>query len=188
MPKQAGTQVVQPQQQKSGGGILRSLLRPFMPEVSAGLDAVSGLLHGDASQAAGAVAGAVTGEDAGNDAYSQAKGIPEDGASISEAWNGAKQPASGFGEINLADPSQGQAWSGAEAGAAGGEESNPQEAEPDQDEDDVITPEQMQSIHELSRQFPKETQELLSDPSLVGGMQGMLQKIQQYLKTQQGGK
>lgn len=62
------TQVINQKPQRSQGGILRSLLRPFMPEVAAGIDAADSLLSGEgAGDALAMAAKMLQKEDLGED-------------------------------------------------------------------------------------------------------------------------
>jgi len=166
-------------QQGNRGGILRSLLRPFMPEVSAGIDIASGLLHGDPSQALGAASKAIAEEMTGEEAPPEdppmddkvQPGNPDEALAMDAA-----PPASGGG----AEGGMGMAG----GGGGGAEEMNPNEPEPDGDQDD-FTPEQMQSLNFIAQQFPTWNTELQKDPSLLDGAGNLIKKLGNYYKRQQ---
>ena len=166
----------QPHQQQGGhGGILRSLLRPFMPEVSAGLDAASGLLHGNPSQALGmaskAIAGEMSGEDSGEEDPPMDDKVQPGNPDEALASNGG--------------PSQGGGYEGGQGmGGGGSEEMDPNEPEPDGDQDD-FTPEQLQSLNFIAQQFPTWNTELQKDPSLLDGAGNLIQKLSNHYKRQQ---
>lgn len=161
MPQAQQTQVTHQQQGGRGGGLLRSLLRPFMPEVSAGLDVASSLLHGDAAGAAGQVAG-------------QAAKMMGGGEEEAPQEEGGITP----GEVPDVNPVQPQQM------MAMNEEADPNEMEPDGDVDD-FTPEQMQSLQMISQQFPGLDGELQSDPGLLDGAGNLVSKLSRYYKRQQ---
>ena len=167
----------QPHQQRGGhGGILRSLLRPFMPEVSAGLDAASGLLHGDPSQALGMASKAIS--EAMNKKDNKKKEDPPMDDKV-QPGNPDQVLASNGG------PSQGGGAEGGQGMSGGGsEEMDPNEPEPDGDQDD-FTPEQLQSLNFIAQQFPTWNTELQKDPSLLDGAGNLIQKLSNYYKRQQ---
>lgn len=161
--------------QGSRGGILRSLLRPFMPEVSAGIDIASGLLHGDPSQALGmaskAISGAMGGEDSGEEDPPMDDKVQPGNPDEVLASNGG--------------PSQGGGAEGGQGMSGGGsEEMDPNEPEPDGDQDD-FTPEQLQSLNFIAQQFPTWNTELQKDPSLLDGAGNLIQKLSNHYKRQQ---
>lgn len=157
------TQVMHQQQQGGrGGGLLRTLLRPFMPEVAAGLDVASGLLHGDPSAAVGQAAKIIKKNNEGGEKAPQEEGGITPG----------KVP-----QVNPITPPDGQAM------AMAGEEANPNEPEPDGDQDD-FTPEQMQSLQMISQQFPGIDKELQSQPELLDGAGALVSKLSRYYKRQ----
>jgi len=157
------TQVMHQQQQGGrGGGLLRTLLRPFMPEVAAGLDVASGLLHGDPSAAVGQAAKIIKKNNEGGEKAPQEEGGITPG----------KVP-----QVNPITPPDGQAM------AMAGEEANPNEPEPDGDQDD-FTPEQMQSLQMISQQFPGLDGELQADPGLLDGAGNLVSKLNRYYKQQ----
>lgn len=164
-------------QQGNKGGILRSLLRPFMPEVAAGLDIASGLLHGDPSQALGAaskaIAGGMMGEEGGDTGEPPMDDKVQPGNPDEALAMDAAPPASGGG----AEGGMGMAGGGAE-------EMNPNEPEPDGDVDD-FTPEQLQSLNYIAQQFPTWNSEILQDPQLLDGASNLLQKLSNHYKRQQ---
>lgn len=157
------TQVMHQQQQGGrGGGLLRTLLRPFMPEVAAGLDVASGLLHGDPSAAVGQAAKMMEKSDKGSKKAPQEK----------DKVNPGEVP-----QVNPITPPDGQAM------AMAGEEANPNEPEPDGDQDD-FTPEQRQSLQMISQQFPGLDKELQSQPELLDGAGALVSKLSRYYKRQ----
>ena len=155
-----------------GGGLLRNLLRPFMPEVSAGIDIASGLIHGkpDAMSQGLAMATKAIGGDEGG-----AEQNPEEVSGTPGEVTPGDVPQPNAVAMN--NPQEEMAEGG--TGLPGEEEA----------EGEDLTPEQMASLQTLDKQFPGVHMELTKDPGLLDGASNMVNKLRyMYRKqSQQGG-
>lgn len=174
MPQSQQTQMVHQQpQQHGGGGLLRSLLRPFMPEVSAGIDIASGLLHGKPDSMSQGLAMAT-------------KAIGEGG----EAEQNPEEVSGTPGEVTPGDVPEANpvmAMNNPQEEMAEGGMGSPEE---EAAEGEGLTPEQMASLQSLDKQFPGVHMELTKDPGLLDGASNMVNKLRYMYRKQaqqQGG-
>lgn len=150
------TQVIQNQPQKSRGGILRTLLRPFMPEVATGLDVASGLLKGDPSAALTQASKMMSGDE-------QAGGEEE-----APSREGTVTPGE-IPDVNpIAPPEAGQEMAMEDPQAQG----------------EDFTPEQLQSLNMIAQQFPTWNQDLQQEPELLDGAGALISKLSSFYKRQ----
>lgn len=172
MPQSQHTQMIQQRpQQSGGGGLLRNLLRPFMPEVSAGIDMASGLLHGNAGSL-------------GQGLSMASKALQGDAASSQESPEMSGAPGEVTpGDMPEVNPVQAQAPI---QGDDDGDEMAMTADQGDADGDE-LTPDQMASLQHLDKQFPGVHQELMQDPGLLDGAGNLVNKLRYMYRKQQGG-
>lgn len=168
MPQSQQTQQIrQPQQRSGGGGLLRSILRPFMPEVSAGIDMADALINGgDAGGAATQLVGMLS--------KGEEEEEPPPGVEVEKVPDFTDNPDKHV----LAMSTSGQGGGGFPY-----EESDPDEGEPDEDEDD-LTPEQMTALQQIEKMAPGLDKELQDDPGLLDGAESLVQKLRRYYRQQ----
>ena len=163
MSREIRNTVIQPPKESGPkGGFLRELIRPFYPQVAAGIDVASGLMHGNGDEMSKGLASA-----------SQALGSEEEG------------PVDGEGEEAPGEVTPGELLA---VNPVGGDEpeaiDNPEEEASEED----LTPEQMASLQQIDQQFPGINQELAADPLLLDGVGNMVNKLRyMYRKQAQGG-
>lgn len=172
MPQQQSPMVLQqPKQKSGGGGILRSILRPFMPEVAAGIDAADGVLT------------ALRGGD-GSDGFAQAAKMLKsemDGEGGEEEKPGTVEVPPNPTLSGGPTGGMGGAMGGGAGGGGGGspEEEDENEGEPDEDEDD-FNPAEWDSVNKIASLLPGVGSELESDPGLLDGVMNLAMKLKKH--------
>lgn len=158
MPQQQAPMVLQqPKQKSGGGGILRSILRPFMPEVAAGIDAADGVLT------------ALRGGD-GSDGFAQAAKMLKGGL------EGEGDDEEAAGEPGTVEVPEGPVM----AMGHGAEEDPENEEPPGEEEPDDFNPAELDSLNKIASAFPDFDSELQAEPGLLDGVMGLAMRLKKH--------